>query len=145
MRQKHNWNDLSKTDNGGRFVSPEPGRAEGPVQQLVAAAAERSGPETQPDRAAPAVAPGEAEAAILRAIEWNLQAAAGHHLEAALACAEGCGAHARYHKSRELQHRDDACSLGSLLPQPDSEASLSERSGRRNAKCAGTDASEKTL
>jgi hypothetical protein len=101
---------------------------EGPEQGLVAATAEQAKRQgaAEDSRERGRVAPVTAEAAILRAIEWNEGAAATHRLNASHACAERMMAHARFYKSREVQHYEDARELGELLPKPASEADAGE-------------------
>jgi hypothetical protein len=95
-----------------------------PERRLVAPTAERAERQgaAEDSREGRRVAPVTAEAAILRAVEWNEQAAATHRLNASLALAELKFAHARFHMSREIQHYEDARELGELLPKPASEA-----------------------
>jgi hypothetical protein len=126
------------------FAFPEPGRAEGPVQQLVAAAAERTGPETQPDRAAPAVAPGEAEA-LLQAMENKAARSRKEHRKRkkvgdAVGAADAFGMAAAYFIAAEMVRE----TFNLYEPKPDSGA-RNERSGRRNARAVTPGANEKPL
>lgn len=83
----------------------EAGRASGPVQQLVAPAAERTGPETMPEGERRRCAGGGDEH------DWITYAAGPHKISD------------RCHVCGAIRHR---------VPKPDSEASDNERSGRRN-------------